>query len=152
MAERWKDNHFVVEIDGMASPDITEVQGLSMGETTAIEVVDAGTNLMNKISSGIIKWQPLILVRNMDGSQSDQDFIDWFRQMFNFTDPISSQGSNTRRNGAIVKREFGQEVLRIGFVGAWIRSMTLGDLNSTAEALWRRTITIEHQGLFETIS
>jgi len=152
MAEKWKGNHFVVEIDGIQSPTIDAVQGLSMGSTTALEVVDAGTNLIDKISSGIVKFAPLILVRNMDGSPADQAFIDWFKEMFDLTDPISSQGSNTRRNGAIVKREFGQEVLRIGFVGAWIREMMLGDLTSNAEDLWKRTITLEHQGLFETIA
>lgn len=152
MAEKWKSNHFVVEIDGIQSPTIDAVQGLSMGSTTAIEIVDAGTNLIDKISSGIVKFVPLILMRNMDGSPADQAFIDWFKEMFDLTDPISSQGSNTRRNGAIVKREFGQEVLRIGFVGAWIREMTLGDLTSNAEDLWKRTITMEHQGLFETIA
>lgn len=148
MPEKWKNNHFVMEINGIESPGIDEVQGISLGGTTAIEVVDAGTNVADKISAGIVKWPPLVVIRLADGSATDQLFLNWFKETFDYNDPITAKQSTARRNGAIIKREYGAEVARFAFVGAWIREITFSDLASKNEDVAKWTINIEHAGIY----
>lgn len=148
MAEKWKNNHFVVEVDGIQSPKIDEVQGLSFGEVGTVTEIDAGTNVVDNISSGIVRFEPLILIKNADGSQSDQDWINWFKETFDYNDIAGSQGSKARRNGAIIKKEYNVEVARFAFVGAWIKSLKMSDLAGMNEDLAKWTITLEVQGLY----
>lgn len=148
MGEKWKNSHFVLEIAGIQSPKIDEVQNLSFGEAGTIETVDAGTNTPEKMSTGIVKFEPLTLVKNADGTQSDTDWLDWWKTTFNMTDRAESQGSQERRNGAIIKLEYGVEVARFAFVGAWIKSFKLSDLDSTGEDPAQWTIVLEHDGMY----
>jgi len=146
--EKWKNNHFVVEINGLQSPAIDEVTGISMGGSTAIEVVDAGTNVSDKISAGIIKWPPLVLIKIADGSPADAAFLDWFKVTFDYHDPKAALQSTIRKNGAIVKLEYGVEVARFAFVGAWIREMIFSDLSAKNEDVAKWTINLEHSGMY----
>jgi len=138
--EAYRTDEFVVEIEGMESPGITKVQGLSEGEIEPIEQPDAGANIKHKISSGIIKYDDITLERNMDGTQADADFRSWFEEMFKLDG--TGTGSQLRRNGSVVKKQFGKEVLRFAFEGAWIKSSKFADLEAGSNALMKQTIVL----------
>ena len=53
--EAYRTNEFVVEIEGIESPGITKVTGLSEGDVDAIDQPDGGSNITHKISSGLVK-------------------------------------------------------------------------------------------------
>lgn len=145
-AESYRTNEFVVEVDGIESPGITKVAGLSEGETGTIEQVDGGTNKVHKISSGVVKFDSLTLERNMDGTAADGKFKDWFQQMFKM-DGSGKGSSTTRRNGSIVKKQFGQEVMRFAFYGAWVKSSKFSDFEAGSENLLKQTLVLEHEGM-----
>ena len=138
--EAYRTHEFVVEIDGIDSPGITKVSGISEGEVDAIEQPDGGANITHKISAGIIKFGDITLERNMDGSKADDAFKTWFAQMFSIDG--KGTGSQLRKNGSIVKKQFGVEVLRFVFEGAWIKSSKFTDLDAGANALMKQTIVL----------
>lgn len=138
--ESYRTHEFVVEIEGIASPGITKVTGLSEGEIEALEQPDGGSQHVHKISSGVIKYGDLTLERHLDGTQSDKDFSDWFNTMFALDG--TGTGSQLRRNGSIVKKQFGKEVLRFAFEGAWIKSSKFSDLDAKSEGLFMQTIVL----------
>lgn len=144
--EAYRTDEFVVEIEGMESPGITKVSGLSEGEVEAIDQPDGGANITHKISSGIVKYDDLTLERNMDGSQADEDFKLWFQEMFKLDG--TGTGSQLRRNGSIVKKQFGQEVLRFAFEGAWIKSSKFTDLDAASSALMKQTIVLAVERMY----
>ena len=144
--ESYKTDEFVVEIEGIESPGITKVTGLSEGEVEAVEQPDAGANITHKISSGIIKYDDLTLERNMDGSQADEGFRGWFEEMFKIDG--TGQGSELRRNGSVVKKEHGEEVLRFAFEGAWIKSSKFTDLDAGSSALMKQTIVLAVERMY----
>jgi phage tail-like protein len=139
-AEAYRTNEFVVEIEGIESPGITKVTGVSEGEVDAIEQHDGGANIVHKISAGIIKYGDITLERNMDGSAADRLFQTWFYQMFALDG--TGTGSALRRHGSIVKKQFGKEVARFVFEGAWIKSSKFSDLDAGANALMKQTIVL----------
>ena len=144
--EAYRTNEFVIEIEGIESPGITKVSGLSEGETKTIKQPDGGSNVIHKVSSGIVKFQALTLERYLDGSKADEDFRQWFQQMFKLDG--SGKGSfKTRRNGSVIKRHFGEEVLRFAFYGAWVQSSKFSDLEAGSENLMKQTIVLEHEGM-----
>lgn len=144
MSEPFRANEFVVEIGTVESPTVTKVSGLSLGETETIEVPEGGTNIVRKISSGVVKFQPLTIERNVDGSTDDRTFKAFFEDMFK---QGSGKGSTVRRDGAIVKKHFGAEVFRITFFGAWVKSASFSDLEAGSNTLLKQTVVLEHDGL-----
>lgn len=144
--ESFRTHEFVVEIEGIPSPGITKVSGLGDGEVDAIEQPDGGTNYVHKISSGLIKYGDVTLERHMDGTQADADFQAWFNEMFKLDG--TGIGSNLRRNGSVVKKQFGQEVLRWAFEGAWIKSSKFTDLDAKSDALLVQTIVLSVERLY----
>ena len=138
--EAYRTNEFVVEIEGIESPGITKVSGLSEGDIEAIDQPDGGSNITHKISSGIVKYDDVTLERNMDGSQADEDFKSWFNDMFKLDG--TGGGSQHRRNGSVVKKQFGEEVLRFAFEGAWIKSSKFSDLDAASSDLMKQTIIL----------
>lgn len=144
--EAYRTDEFVVEIEGIESPGITKVTGLSEGEVEPIEQPDGGANITHKISSGIVKYDDLTLERNTDGSQSDEDFRTWFQEMFKLDG--TGTGSQLRRNGSIVKKQFGQEVLRFAFEGAWIKSSKFSDLDAASSDLMKQTIVLAVERMY----
>jgi phage tail-like protein len=138
--EAYRTNEFVVEIEGIESPGITKVTGLSDGEVDVIEQHDAGSNVVHKISAGIIKYGDVTLERNMDGTAADDAFKTWFYTMFSLDG--TGIGSGLRRSGSIVKKQFGAEVLRFVFEGAWMKSSKFTDLDAGANALMKQTIVL----------
>lgn len=139
-SEAFRTDEFVVEIEGIESPGITKVSGLSIGDVDAIDQPDGGANITHKISSGIVKYDDLTLERNMDGTQTDEDFKSWFQEMFKIDG--TGTGSQLRRSGSVVKKQFGQEVLRFAFEGAWIKSMKFSDLDAASSDLLKMTIVM----------
>jgi phage tail-like protein len=144
--EAYRTDEFVVEIEGIESPGITKVSGLSEGEVDAIEQPDGGSPHSHKISSGNIKYGDLTLERNMDGSKADTDFKDWFMEMFKLDG--TGTGSALRRNGSMVKKQFGVEVLRFAFEGAWIKSSKFSDLDAATSALMKQTIVLAVERMY----
>ena len=144
--EAYRTNEFVVEIEGIESPGISKVSGLSEGETKTIEQPDGGSNIVHKLSSGVVKFQPLTLERYLDGSKADEDFRSWFQSIFKL-DGSGKGSSKTRRNGSVIKRHFGEEVARFTFYGAWIQSSKFSDLEAGSENLMKQTIVLEHEGM-----
>jgi phage tail-like protein len=142
--ESYRTHGFAVEIGGTRC-SVTKVTGLSEGTTDTIEQPDAGAAFVRKISSGVVKFDTLVVERNMDGSQFDQFFQDWFKEMFQLNGV--SNGSSVRRNGAIIKLENGQEVLRFAFYEGWVKSSKFSDLEAGSTNLFKQTIEIEHNGL-----
>jgi len=144
--EAYRTNEFVVEIEGIESPGITKVTGLSEGDVDAIDQPDGGSNITHKISSGIVKYDDLTLERNMDGTQTDEDFRSWFDEMFKLDG--TGTGSQLRRNGSIVKKQFGEEVLRFAFEGGWIKSSKFSDLDAATSDLMKQTIVIAVERMY----
>lgn len=143
--EPYRTNEFVVEIETIRSPNVSKVSGLSLGTTDTIELPEGGTNIVHKISSGVVKFQPLTLERYVDGSKDDGDFKDFFESMFKLG--AGGSGSTVRRNGSVVKFHFGAEVFRIAFYGAWVKSASFADLEAGSSKVLTQTVVLEHDGL-----
>jgi phage tail-like protein len=144
--EAYRVHEFVVEIEGIESPNITKVTGLSEGEIEPIDQPDAGRNFTHKISSGIVKYSDLTLERAIDGSQTDNDFKSWFQKMFTLDG--TGVGSQLRRNGSIVVKEHQAEVMRFVFEGAWIKSSKFSDLDASTSGLMKQTIVLAVERMY----
>jgi phage tail-like protein len=142
--ESYRTHGFLVEIEGTQCP-VTKVTGLDEGATETIEQPDGGSPTVHKISSAVIKFSTLGIERNMDGSRFDGFFKDWFAEMFQLNG--TTQTSSVRRNGAVIKLENGQEVLRFAFYGAWVKSSKFSDLEAGSSGLFKQTLELEHEGL-----
>lgn len=142
--ESYRTHGFALEIEG-SRVAVTKVTGLTEGMTDTIEQIDGGSSFARKIASGVVKFDTLVVERNMDGSDQDQLFHDWFREMFQLNGP--SGGSSVRRNGAVIKLENGQEVMRFIFYEGWVKSSKLTDLEAGSTNLFKQTVEIEHNGL-----
>jgi phage tail-like protein len=145
VTEPYRANEFVVEIGTAESPTVSKVSGLSLGETETIEVPEGGTNVVHKVSSGVVKFQPLTIERYVDGSADDKLFQEFFETMFKRG--AGGKGSTVRRDGAVVKKHFGKEVFRIAFYGAWVKSAAFSDLEAGSSTPLKQTVVLEHDGL-----
>jgi len=144
--ESFRANEFVLVIDGTESPGVSKVTGLSEGELDTIEQADGGSEHVYKLSAAKVRFEPLTIERYVDGSNEDKRFRDWFRQTFRLNVPIQG-GSNVRKNGMIVKRHLGEDVLRFAFYGAWVKSSKFSALEAGSTNLFIQTIVLEHEGL-----
>lgn len=142
--EAYRTHGFALEIEGVRCP-VSKVTGLSEGKTETIDQMDGGSSFARKIASGIVKFETLVVERHMDGSEYDKLFREWFREMFQLNGP--SGGSSRRRNGAIIKLENGQEVLRFAFYEAWVKSSKFADMEAGSNNLFKQTVEMEHNGL-----
>jgi phage tail-like protein len=143
--EPYRANEFVVEIGTVQSPTVSKVSGLSLGETDTVEIPDGGTNVVHKVSSGVVKFQPLTIERYVDGSADDREFKSFFESMFRYGQ--GGRGSTARKDGAVVKKHFGAEVFRIAFYGAWVKSASFTDLEAGSTNPLKQTVVLEHDGL-----
>jgi phage tail-like protein len=144
--ESFKSTEFVLMVDGVESPGVTRVTGLSEGEYDTIEQPDGGSTHVHKISSTKVKFEPLTIERRVDGSPEDQRFLDWWRETFHLSENVS-QGSAIRRSGQIVKRHNGEPVLTFIFLNAWVKSSKFSDLEAGTDNFFTQTIVLEHEGL-----
>jgi phage tail-like protein len=141
----YRANEFVLEIGTAASPTVSKITGLNLGETDTVDVPEGGTNIVHKVSSGVVKFHPLTIERYVDGSADDTLFKGFFESMFKYGQ--GGQGSRLRRDGSVVKKHFGAEVFRIAFYGAWVKSASFGDLEAGSTTLLKQTVVLEHDGL-----
>ena len=142
--ESYRTSEFFVEIGGTRCA-VTKVTGLNEGMSDTIEQSDGGSNVVRKISSGVIKFDTLVIERNMDGGEGDVFFRKWFSEIFKLNG--KGRGSSARRNGAIVKLENGREVLRFLFFDGYIKSSKFSDLEAASTNLFKQTVEIEHNGM-----
>ena len=146
LTDPYRANEFYVEIDHVKSPTISKVTGLKLGQTEPIEVPEAGSNVVHKVSSGVVKFDALTIERYVDGSEDDQLFKSFFEEMFKINQRTGI-GSNARRDIAIVKTHFNEEKLRFMVYGAWVKSVSFTDLEAGSNSLLKQTIELEHEGL-----
>lgn len=144
--EGFKSTEFVLIIGSSESPGVTRITGLSEGEYDTIEQPDGGSTHVHKISSTKVKFEPLTIERRVDGSPEDQRFLDWWRETFHLQGNVS-QGSRVRRNGQIVKRHNGEDVMTFLFFDAWVKSSKFSDLEAGTDNFFTQTIVLEHEGL-----
>jgi phage tail-like protein len=144
--EGFRANEFVFIIDGTESPGVSKVSGLSEGELDTIEQPDGATGHVYKLAAAKVKFDPLTVERRVDGSSEDLRFRDWFRQTFQLN-AVKQGGSSVRKNGMIVKRHQGEDVLRFAFYHAWVKSSKFSDLEAGSTNLFLQTIVLEHEGL-----
>ena len=145
VTEPYLANEFVVEIGTVESPTVSKVSGLSLGEADTIEVPEGGTNVVHKVSSNVVKFQPLTIERYVNGNEDDKLFKQFFEDAFKLGK--GGKGSTLRRDGSIVKKHFGVEVFRLAFYGAWVKSASFADLEAGSNNLLKQTIVLEHEGL-----
>jgi len=144
--ESYRTHEFVLVIDGVPSPRVTKIGGLSEGEIDTIDQPEGGSHRVRKISGMTVKFEPLTIERIVDGSPEDKRFRDWFRATFNLL-PDTLVGSGVRKNGMIQKMHNGQVVLTFAFYNAWIKSSKFSDLEAGSNTLFKQTIVLEHEGL-----
>ncbi len=144
--ESYRANEFVLVIDGVPSPGVSKVTGLSEGEIETVEQPDGGTAHVYKIAAAKVKFEPLTVERYVDGSPEDQRFRDWFQQVFDLN-TAKQGGSKARKNGMVEKYHNGEKVLTFMFKSAWIKSSKFTDLEAGSTALFKQTIVLEHEGL-----
>jgi phage tail-like protein len=144
--EGFRANEFVLIIDGTESSGVSKISGLSEGELETIEQPDGATGHVYKLAAAKVKFEPLTIERRVDGSPEDKRFRDWFRQTFRLN-ATRQGGSAVRKNGMIVKRHFGEDVLRFAFYGAWVKSSKFTDLEAGSTSLLLQTIVLEIEGI-----
>ncbi|NNF58457.1 MAG: hypothetical protein HKN04_09465 [Rhodothermaceae bacterium] len=144
--ESYRADEFVLIVNGTESPSVTKISGLSEGEFDTIEQPDGGSHHIFKVSSTKVKFESLTIERNMDGSEDDTLFLDWFQETFKLS-ADKPQGSAVRRNGMIEKRHNGETILRFAFYNAWIKSSKFTDLEAGTNSLFKQTLVLEHEGL-----
>lgn len=144
--ESYNTNEFVLVIDGTQSPGVSKVSGLSEGEVETLEQPDGGTSHVYKLAGSTVKFEPLTIERRVDGSPEDKRFQDWFKEVFKLNQPTQG-GSAVRKNGMIVKRHRGEDVLTFAFYDAWIKSSKFSDLEAGSNNAFIQTIVLEHEGL-----
>lgn len=144
--ESYRINEFVLVIEGQESPGVSKISGLSEGELETIEQPDGGSWHVHKIAGSKVKFDSLTIERRVDGSPEDKRFRDWFQETFKIN-RTTQGGSTVRKNGMIIKRHNGEEVLSFAFYGAWVKSSKFSDLEAGSTNLFTQTIVLEHEGL-----
>lgn len=142
--EAYRTHRFRLEVEGTQCP-VTKVMGLDEGTMEVMDQAEAGSAVVHKIASGMVKFATLTVVRNVDGSPMDRYFRDWFSDTFRLNGV--SRGSSVRRNLAVIKIENDIEVVRFAVYGAWIKSSKFTDLEAGSAKLFEQTCEIEHDGL-----
>jgi phage tail-like protein len=143
-AESFRTHGFAIEIDGTRCP-VTKVTGLSEGSTDTIEQPEGGSTIVRKIASTVVKPETLVVERNMDGSEFDQFFKDWFNEMFQLNGV--SGGSSKRRTVTVLKLQNNVPVMQFICYEAYVKSSKFSDLEAGTANLFKQTIEIEHNGL-----
>jgi phage tail-like protein len=144
--EAFRTHEFVVEIENIPSPGITKVTGLTEGEVDAIDQADGGSPFVHKIPSTMIKYGDLTLERHMDGTDTDTQFKQWWQTMFLIDG--TGTAATIRKNGSVIKKHFGQEVLRFAFEGAWIKSSKFADFDAKTDTLLTQTIVLAIERMY----
>ena len=144
--ESYRNDEFVFIVDGIPSPGVSKVSGLSEGEVETIEQPDGGSRHVYKIAGSRVKFDSLTIERYVDGSPQDQVFRDWFKEVFQLNSTTQG-GSAARKNGMIEKRHNGTKVMTFAFYNAWVKSSKFSDLEAGSNNAFKQTIVLEHEGL-----
>jgi phage tail-like protein len=146
--ESYRINEFVLIIDGSESPNISKVSGLDEGSVEVKEQPDAGSYRTYKLAGAMIKYEPLTIERYVDGSEEDARFLEWFQNVFKLNNETQGgSGGTSRKDGMIVKRHNGEDVITFAFYGAWPSSSKFSDLEAGSTELFKQTIVLQHEGL-----
>src|SRR4051812_42940600 len=140
--ESFRANEFIFWVDGIQSPGVTKISGLSEGEIDTIEQPDGSTNHVYKVAATKIKFEPLTIERYVDGSPEDKRFRDWFQATFKLNNKTNG-GSSVRKNGMIQKLHDGEVVMTFSFTNAWVKSSKFTDLEAGSPTLMKQTIVLE---------
>ncbi|QQO97369.1 tail protein [Maribacter phage Molly_5] len=110
-------NLFTFEFVGVAlnSPNFNRVEGANLMAET-VEHPDGGTGIIRKFHGGTVRAEDISIVRVRDNTQNDLDLYNMVRNYL-----VTGQ----KRDGLMVKRQFGKIIRRIEFEG----------LNTSAEQL-----------------
>lgn len=141
-----KATEYRLMLDGLESPGVTRISGLSEGTFGVVEQPDGGGLLVRKVSTAKVTFETLSITRRMDGSPEDQRFLDWWRETFYLSENFS-RGSQVRRSFQIVKLDYGTPVLAFLVMRAWIKSSKFSDLEAGSDAFFEQTVELEHEGL-----
>jgi phage tail-like protein len=144
--ESYRANEFRLLIDGIVSPGVSKVTGLSEGEIETIEQPVGASSHVYKLAGSKVKYEPLTIERYVDGSPEDKRFQEWFAEVFSLGSTTQG-GSRARKNGMVEKWHNGEKVLTFLFLNAWIKSSKFTDLEAGSTALFKQTIVLEHEGL-----
>lgn len=144
--ESYRINEFRVVIDGTESPNISKVSGLDEGTVDVIEQPDAGTYRTYRLAGSSVKYSELTIERYVDGSPEDARFRQWVQDVFKLNREEHG-GSTVRKDGMIVKRHNGVDVITFAFYGAWPSSSKFSDLEAGSTDLFKQTIILQHEGL-----
>jgi phage tail-like protein len=147
-AESFRTHGFAIEINGTRCP-VTKVTGLSEGSTDTIEQPEGGSTIVRKIASGVVKFDTLVIERNVDGTEFDQFFKEWFNEMFQLNG--TSGASSVRRTVTVLKLENEQVVRQFICYEAYVKSSKFADLEAGTTNLFKQTLEIEHNGLEQVI-
>ena len=116
--EPYRTHGFVIEIQGTQCP-VTKVTGLSEGAADTIDYPDGGSSIVHKVASGVVKFDPLVIERVVDGGPNDRFFKDWFNEMFKLN-AAKNGSSSVRRNGAVIKVENGRGQFNALWGDPWV--------------------------------
>jgi phage tail-like protein len=144
--ESYRASEFVLVVDGTESPGVSKISGLSEGEIETIEQPDGGSWHVYKVAGSKVKFEPLTIERYVDGSPEDQRFRDWFQTTFKLNRPTQG-GSGVRKDGLIIKRHNGEDVITFAFYGAWVKSSKFTDLEAGTTNLFKQTLVVEVEGM-----
>lgn len=143
--EGYKTTEYILKIGEVECPAVNRIAGLSDGTYATIEQPDGGSHRVHKMS-GKFTWDTLVITRRMDGSPEDQEFLDWWKETYDYAEGVS-QGSRVRRNLSIIKRDNGEDVMTFFVYDAWMKSSKYSDLEAGSDGLFTQTIELEHEGL-----
>ena len=128
---------FALEIDGVAIANFMECSGLKTS-TQVFELEEGGVNHRVHKLPGQSRWENVTL---RYGVTSDTSLLNWRNELL-------EDGSQSRRNGAIiVKNNAMEEVRRYSFVNAWPVAYEGPSFAAGGSELAVEMIEIAHHGL-----
>ena len=118
----YRKNHFLVEIDGMASASFLSVQGIE-SITEVIEYRNGNEDALPRRLPGLHKCANIVLRR---GLTQDRELWSWRLAVL--------EGRTERRNGVIVVLDQARRpVLRLSFREAWPCRWSLSGMDALAK-------------------
>lgn len=129
---------YLVEIDGIAHAGFGTASGLT-GELGVSEYREGGNMIAHK-KPGLLTFPDVTLER---GATRDRDLYDWFKQAANAATGRGETANRYKRTCDIVEVDNdGSEVARWTLYGAWVRTYTAGDWDSTSEDATMETVVL----------
>lgn len=115
----YVQNGWYLELPGLVSPAFETLSGLSR-KTGAVQMADAGSNIIYKFSSQLKDYGQITLSRPLQGSVDDAAF----RLLVS-----AAIDEGAKYPGVLVKLHFGVEVFRVAFEGLLFTEENYPDFN-----------------------